>query len=102
MTDTEQVCAICKKSLTGRHEHIIESCVINDGAPLSFIIDMQRWYDKPTAHARQLATARAELKEFFPGKEFEIQPVRTMVRSEEKISALVGVSYVATYAVYEK
>lgn len=99
---TSDTCPVCKKSLADRHEHVIQPCDIKEGAPLAFTICLQRHYDNATAHARLLGRARRELKECFPGKEFEILPVRMMLRRDGENSAVLGEAYVATYAVYEK
>lgn len=95
-------CPICKKSLNDRHEHVLQPCNINNVSPLAFIVSLQMYYDNTSAHARLLGLARQELKEFFPGKEFEIQPVRMMLRKDGANGVVLGEAYVATYAVFEK
>ncbi|MBP9669719.1 MAG: hypothetical protein KBE09_05525 [Candidatus Pacebacteria bacterium] len=95
-----RTCIICKKSLDDRHIHTIRPTYsekqMRDGALLSFIVDMSTACDNPSDTAWELAYARKELKEYFPGKTFEIQPARMMLSR-----LTLGQAYVVTYAVFE-
>jgi hypothetical protein len=54
-------------------------------------------HSEGAAIARRLGLARRELKEFFPEKEFEIQPA-WLYRS----GFLAGDGHIGSYAVFEK
>lgn len=94
-------CPICNATMNDRHEHVIRRVGIHDDGPLAFIISLQSCYDSTSAVARELANARQELKQYFPGKTFEIQPARMMLRKDKENSLVLGEAYVATYVAFE-
>ncbi len=96
-------CPICRKSIDNDHfDHILQPAWASVDEPLAFVIDVQRFYDRASSVARWLGIARQELKTYFPGKEFEIQPARLMLTKEGENSVLLGEAHVATYVVFEK
>ena len=98
---TKYECAICKKSTTSPHRHALEPSNTTWEEPLAFTIDLQGFYDNAPAIARQMGLARWELRTYFPGRNFEIQPQRMMVRNDGGNCVVLGEAYVACYVVFE-
>lgn len=99
--DVVNPCPICKATMMDHHEHVIAWTRLHDDTPLSFVISLQGYYDNTAAHSRVLALARRELKQYFPGNKFEIQPARMMMRKDSENSIILGEAYVATYVAFE-
>lgn len=101
------VCPTCRRVIESNsddeHDHIIESVNISSDEPLAFVIRLQIFCKNTSAVARKLACARSELKEFFPEREFEIQPARmVMMPTLQKANLPVREElYIATYVAFE-
>ena len=75
--------------------------VSHENEPVACVIDAQAFYDRGSSKARLLASVRAELKLWFPDKQFEIQPSRFMLTTYGANSVLLGEAHVATYIAFE-
>lgn len=94
------VCPVCGLNDNLDHHHLIK-VESNRDRPLALVIDIQHVYDHSGAKAQFLAGARAEMKQYFPDKQFEIQPSRMMLRREGENGVLLGEAHVATYIAFE-
>lgn len=103
MDDPHQcpVCGSTDKDHMPDNEHGFYP-VHKEGEPVALVLPMQGMYDRAHSKARALAFARAQMKQHYPGKDFEIIPTRFMVTKENENGVLHGEAHVATYIAYEK
>lgn len=90
-------CRICGSTKEDDHQHLFSLC---EGKPLAIVIyvhDIHSAREK----AQRLAKVRAELKEYFPDKEFEIQPSEFSLQNSESV-LFPGKISIRTYIGFER
>jgi hypothetical protein len=70
--------------------------------PVALVISMQGVYNNIVAKARALSRVRAEMRKHFPGKEFELLPIRDMLRKDMENTVIIGESYSTDFIALEK
>ncbi len=97
----DYVCPVCGLiSLDYAHDHLIRVASA-PGNPLGIVIDVQFAYPDSGMKSYTLAHALAELKRFFPGKQFTILPSKMMLTKEGANNVLLGEAHVAEYIAVE-
>lgn len=100
VVEQHAVCPICAKPWGNTHsrwDHTLQGAgSVSEG--LAFLVDVEGVCTDSARVALSLAKARAELRRYFPGKEFEILPHHSRVFQEQGHSHM----YVSRYVVIEK
>ena len=95
------ICGSSDESHDERNEHgfFVAS---QPGMPLALVISMQSFYDNVLTKARALSRARAQMREHFPGKEFEMLSSREMLRRDKENTVIIGEAYTVDFIALEK
>lgn len=97
-------CPVCGSEDKSHDEHDEHGFFVasQPGMPLTLVISMQSCYDNSFFKARALSKARAEIRKYFPGKEFDILPSREMLRKDMENTVIIGEAHTVDFIALEK